>query len=92
MVNTLCISLDAILQIIFGSILTANWSGQVDAKGDHVYSAAAYAKAFLPMAVYFGVAAACMSVMFGCAKRLYRHRDDSEDNAMREPILASSPA
>ena len=84
MVNTVCMSLDAALQVGFGAILTARWAGAVDDKGGRVYTPSAYAAAFLPVCCCFGVASVCMLVLL----RIVRFRmKQADEEQLREPLM-----
>ncbi len=84
MVNTVCMALDAALQMLVGAILTSNWEGSVDAKGGRVYSPGAYAKAFAPVCCCFCVASICMVVLAVIVAR----KKNKRMGATMAPLLA----
>ena len=57
--NTVAIGMDAVMQMVFGALLDMHWGGEMDSKGNRIYSASSYCFAFVLMPVLYGIS--CLS-------------------------------
>ena len=90
--NTLVIFFDAVVQQVFGAVLSANWDGGKNKEGEPVYSATAFSRGFMVLAGVFALAALTMVLLLfrsccGTCCRKGRRGSAREGEGLRQGML-----